>query len=161
LLSRILPGLWLSTCLDRPLTCVFRCPSNPFRSIKITDNNHFRMELYEALKRVLARTRKHELMSAMWASGVTVLCYAELPQPINIVTKNDIESVVFRVTTFQLSLSNGARWRLIELNGVIFAVLKYRVLQKRHRPPRDKTSGLSFDTALYPYEYKNLHGNSR
>jgi hypothetical protein len=23
----------------------------------------------------------------------------------------------------------------------------------------DKTSGLSFDTALYPHEYKNLHGN--
>jgi hypothetical protein len=63
--------------------------------------------------------------------------------------------------TFQLSLSNGARWRLIEINGVLFAVLKCRVLQKRHRPPHDKTSGLSSDTALYPHEYKNLNGNSR
>jgi hypothetical protein len=35
------------------------------------------------------------------------------------------------------------------------------VLQKRHRPPHDMTSGLSFDTALYPNKYKNLHGNSR
>jgi hypothetical protein len=25
----------------------------------------------------------------------------------------------------------------------------------------DKTPGLSFDTAMYPLEYKNLHGNSR
>jgi hypothetical protein len=24
----------------------------------------------------------------------------------------------------------------------------------------DKTSGLSFDTAIYPQKYKNLHGNS-
>jgi hypothetical protein len=58
--------------------------------------------------------------------------------------------------TFQPSLPNGARWRLIETNGVLFAVLKRRVLQKRHRPPSDKKSGLSFDTAMYPQEYKNL-----
>jgi hypothetical protein len=56
--------------------------------------------------------------------------------------------------TFQLSLSNGARWRLIEINGVLFAVLKCREQQKRHRPPHDKTSGLSFDTAMYPQEYE-------
>jgi hypothetical protein len=31
--------------------------------------------------------------------------------------------------TFQLSLSNGARWRLIEINDVLFAVLKYRAQQ--------------------------------
>jgi hypothetical protein len=48
-----------------------------------------------------------------------------------------------------------------ELNGVRFAVLKRRVLQKRHRPPPDMTSGLSVDTAMYPHEYKNLHGNVR
>jgi hypothetical protein len=58
--------------------------------------------------------------------------------------------------TFQLSLSNGARWRLIERNGVLFAVLKFPVRQKRHRPPHDMTSGLSFDTALYPHDYKKL-----
>jgi hypothetical protein len=63
--------------------------------------------------------------------------------------------------TFQLRLSNGARWRLIETNGVLFAVLKRRVLQKRRRPPTSMTSGLRFDTAMYPHEYKNLHGNSR
>jgi hypothetical protein len=63
--------------------------------------------------------------------------------------------------TFQPSSSNGARWRLIETNGVLFAVLKCWVLQKRNRPPHDKTSGLSFDKALFPHEYKNLHGNSR
>jgi hypothetical protein len=56
--------------------------------------------------------------------------------------------------TFQPSLSNGARWRLIEINGVLFAVLKCRVQQKRHQTPHDKTSGLSFDTAMYPHEYK-------
>jgi hypothetical protein len=56
-------------------------------------------------------------------------------------------------------LSNDARLRLIEINGVLFAALKCRAQQKRHRPPHDKTSGLSFDTALYPHEYKNLHGN--
>jgi hypothetical protein len=67
----------------------------------------------------------------------------------------------FRVMTFQPSSSDGARWRLIETNGVLFALLKRRVIQKRHRPPPDKTSGLSFDTAMYPHEYKNLHGNSR
>jgi hypothetical protein len=38
-----------------------------------------------------------------------------------------------------------------------FAVLKRRVLQKRHRPPLDKTSGLSFDTPMYLHEYKNVH----
>jgi hypothetical protein len=27
------------------------------------------------------------------------------------------------------------------------------VLQKRHRPLHKKTSGLSFDTAMYPHEY--------
>jgi hypothetical protein len=62
---------------------------------------------------------------------------------------------------FQMSFSNSAGWRLIETNGVLFAVLKRRVLQKRHRPPPDKASGLSFDTAMYPREYKNLHENSR
>jgi hypothetical protein len=50
--------------------------------------------------------------------------------------------------TFQLSLSNGARWRLIETNGVLFEVHNFRAQQKRHRPYPDKTSGLSTDTAL-------------
>jgi hypothetical protein len=50
---------------------------------------------------------------------------------------------------------------MIETNGVLFAVLKRRVLQKRHRPLPDKTSGLSFDTAMYPHEYKNLHRKPR
>jgi hypothetical protein len=59
------------------------------------------------------------------------------------------------------SSSNGARWRLIETYSVLFAVLKRRVQQKRHRPPPDKTSGLDFDTAMYPHEYKNLHGKPR
>jgi hypothetical protein len=56
-----------------------------------------------------------------------------------------------------------AKWRKMaadQINGVLFAVLKCRVLQKRHRPPHDKTSGLSYDTALYPHEYKNLHEDS-
>jgi hypothetical protein len=51
-------------------------------------------------------------------------------------------------------LSNGARLRPIEINGVLFAVLKCQVQQKRHRSHHDKTSGLSSDTALYRYEYK-------
>jgi hypothetical protein len=59
--------------------------------------------------------------------------------------------------TFQLSSSNGARWRLIETNGVLLAVLKRRLLQKRHIPPPEKTSGLSFDTEMYPHEFKNLY----
>jgi hypothetical protein len=37
----------------------------------------------------------------------------------------------------------------------------YRVLQKRHRPLHDKASELSFDTAMYLHEYKNLHENTR
>jgi hypothetical protein len=48
-----------------------------------------------------------------------------------------------------------------ETNGVLFAVLKRRVLQKKHRHPPDMTSGLSLDTVMYPHEYKNLHKNSR
>jgi hypothetical protein len=44
---------------------------------------------------------------------------------------------------------------------VLFAVLKRLVLKKRHRPSLDKSSELSFDTAMCPHEYKNLHGNSR
>jgi hypothetical protein len=60
--------------------------------------------------------------------------------------------------TFQLSSSNGVRWRLIEINGLLFAVQKRQVLQKIHRPPPDKSSGLSFDTAMYPHEYETLHG---
>jgi hypothetical protein len=63
--------------------------------------------------------------------------------------------------TFQLRLPNGAKLRLIKINGVPFAVLKCRVHQKRHQNPHDKTSGLSVDTALYPHEYKNLHESSR
>jgi hypothetical protein len=63
--------------------------------------------------------------------------------------------------TFQPSLSNGARLRLIEINGVLFAVIECRMKKKRQRPPHDKTSGLSFDTAMYPHKYKNLHRNSR
>jgi hypothetical protein len=46
--------------------------------------------------------------------------------------------------------------RLIEINGVLFAVLQCRVQRKRHRPYHDKTSGLSFDAALCPHEYKKL-----
>jgi hypothetical protein len=53
------------------------------------------------------------------------------------------------VMTSQLSPSNGERFSLIKINGVLFVVLKCRSLHKRHRPPPDRTSGLSFDTALY------------
>jgi hypothetical protein len=68
----------------------------------------------------------------------------------------------FRGMTFQTIPSNGARWRLIETICVLFAVLKRRLLQKRHRPPPEKTPGLNFNTAtVYPHEYKNLHGNHR
>jgi hypothetical protein len=49
---------------------------------------------------------------------------------------------------FQARLPNCARLRQIEINGMLLAVLKCRAQQKRHRPPHDKTSGLSFDTAL-------------
>jgi hypothetical protein len=38
----------------------------------------------------------------------------------------------FRVMTFKVSSSNGARWRLIEINGVLFAVPNCRVQQKRN-----------------------------
>jgi hypothetical protein len=38
--------------------------------------------------------------------------------------------------------------------------LKRRVQQKRHRTPPDKTPGLSFDTAMFPHEYKILHEKS-
>jgi hypothetical protein len=62
----------------------------------------------------------------------------------------------FRVMTFRLSFSIGAKLRPIEISGVLFAVLKRRVLQKRHRPPPDKSSGLSSVTALCPHEYKKL-----
>jgi hypothetical protein len=58
-------------------------------------------------------------------------------------------------------LINGASWQLIETNGVLFAVLKRRALQKRDRPHPDKTSGKNFDTAMYPHAYKNLHGKPR
>jgi hypothetical protein len=59
----------------------------------------------------------------------------------------------------QPRFTNGARLRPIEINGVLFTVLKGRVQQKRHWPPHDKTSGLSFDSAFYPHESKNAHGN--
>jgi hypothetical protein len=69
--------------------------------------------------------------------------------------------------TLQPSLLNGARWRLIEINGVLFVVLICRVQQKRQcdhlkvfseiSDPPDKISGLSFDAAMNPREYKNLH----
>jgi hypothetical protein len=49
---------------------------------------------------------------------------------------------------FQVSSSDGARLRLVAIDGVPFAVLKGRAQQKRHRPPHDKTSELSFDTAM-------------
>jgi hypothetical protein len=67
----------------------------------------------------------------------------------------------FRVTTFQLSLSNSARWQLIAINGAQFALLKCRMQQKRHRPPPDKTSGLSSYNALCHHKYKNLLASSR
>jgi hypothetical protein len=57
--------------------------------------------------------------------------------------------------TFQPSFENGARLRLIEIIGVLLTVLKCRVRQNRHRPPHDKASWLSFDTALYPHDYRN------
>jgi hypothetical protein len=68
----------------------------------------------------------------------------------------------FWVMTFQVSLSNGARLRLIEINGaLVISILTglvwvFREWQKRHRPPSDKASGLSSDTALYHYKYKKL-----
>jgi hypothetical protein len=63
--------------------------------------------------------------------------------------------------TFQLSLPNGARLRLIEINGVLLAVLKSRAQQQRHRPSPDKSSGLSFDKALYTQKYKKLTRKSQ
>jgi hypothetical protein len=53
--------------------------------------------------------------------------------------------------TFQLSLSNGAGLQLIEINGVLFDVLKCQAQQKIYQSPPDKASWLSSDTALYPY----------
>jgi hypothetical protein len=32
------------------------------------------------------------------------------------------------------------------------------MLKKRYRPPHDKTSGLSFDIALFPHEHKTYTG---
>jgi hypothetical protein len=51
-------------------------------------------------------------------------------------------------------LLNGARLRLIGINGVLLTVLKFRAHQNRHRHPPDKKSGLSSDTALYSHKYK-------
>jgi hypothetical protein len=56
-------------------------------------------------------------------------------------------------------LSNGARLGLIAINGandVLCAVLKTLAQQKRHRPPPDKISGTSSETALCPHEIKIL-----
>jgi hypothetical protein len=61
---------------------------------------------------------------------------------------------------FRPSFSNGARFWLFKINGILFLVVKRRVLHKRHRTPTDKTSGLRFDTEMYPHEFKNLHGNT-
>jgi hypothetical protein len=60
----------------------------------------------------------------------------------------------FLVMTFQLSLSNGAIFRLNVVNGVLFIFLNFQAQQKRHRSLPDKTSGQSSDTALYPHKYK-------
>jgi hypothetical protein len=60
-----------------------------------------------------------------------------------------------------VSLSNGAGLRLIEINGMLFALLKGRAQQKRHQPPPDKASWLSSEAALYPHKYTNLLVNSR
>jgi hypothetical protein len=70
--------------------------------------------------------------------------------------KQLLRNITFKSLLFAIKMN-----RLIEINGVLLAVLKYRLLQKRHRPPHDKTPGLSFDTAMYPHQYKNLRGNSR
>jgi hypothetical protein len=64
----------------------------------------------------------------------------------------------FRAMTFQPRLSNGAGLRLIEINGVLFAVLKCRVQQKTHRPCHDKTCGLSSDMELFPHNCRKLRG---
>jgi hypothetical protein len=54
----------------------------------------------------------------------------------------------------EISLPDGARLRLVEINGVLFAVLKCRAQKKRHQPPHDKKPGLSSDTTLYPHKKK-------
>jgi hypothetical protein len=59
------------------------------------------------------------------------------------------------------NLPNGAGLQLVEINGILLAVLKCRVQQKRNRPPHEKTPGLSSDTELCPHKYQNLLGNSR
>jgi hypothetical protein len=48
--------------------------------------------------------------------------------------------------TFQLSLPIGARFWEIEINGVLFALLKCRAQQKKHRTSPDYASGVSSDT---------------
>jgi hypothetical protein len=57
--------------------------------------------------------------------------------------------------TFQLSLAKGARLRLIEIDGVLCAVLKFRAQQKRHQSPSDKTSELSSGMEMHLRNYKD------
>jgi hypothetical protein len=57
------------------------------------------------------------------------------------------------IITFELSSSKGAWLRLIAIDGVLFLVPK-EAQRKRHRPPPDRASGLSSDTALYPHKYR-------
>jgi hypothetical protein len=66
----------------------------------------------------------------------------------------------FWFMTFQLSLPNSAGFLLIEISDLLFAVLKCRSQQKRHRPLPDRTSGLSSDTELCPLKNKKLLENS-
>jgi hypothetical protein len=56
------------------------------------------------------------------------------------------------LTSFSLCHSN----RSLVISKLTWLIACYR---KYSKP--DKTSGLSFDTAMYPHEYKNLHGKPR
>jgi hypothetical protein len=66
----------------------------------------------------------------------------------------------FWMMALQLNFWNGARLRLIAVNGVLFVVRKGRARQKKHRFPPDRTSGLSSDTALHPREKRICFRNS-
>jgi hypothetical protein len=58
--------------------------------------------------------------------------------------------------TFQVSLSNGARSRLIAIDGVPFEFRKGGSRQKGHQSTPDRTSGLNSSKALHPNKYKNV-----
>jgi hypothetical protein len=93
----------------------------------------------------------------------SLICWIGSPRPRGCSQMNWGRILKNALQSYDLS-TEFVKWREIAADRNQWRAVgssKIRAQRKRHRPPHDKTFGLSSDMALYPHKNKSFLGNSR